>query len=392
MSKRKIESNIWKYYLWRFFCGISLTIPIFVLFLKENGLNITQIMILQSVYTTCIIVFSILAGALADKYGRKKILIISSIALTLGYFAYGTGMDFWHFFFAEIIYAIGAATFLGIGEAFVYDSLKNIKKENSYKKVQGIAYGISEVMMGLTGILGAAVAAAISLRSTYFISMIPASITIFIALSFKEPKHQKNLFGDNYFKHIFSTAKFILSKSELKFIIIFFGIMATVRFMSFFIFPLYFENIGIPLKYFGIAFAALFISSAIGNKICHNVEKFFSNKTLIKLIVIGTILTLVFVGIFKNIYGVIFGSIMWFIGGLRMAIIPDIINKHASGYHRATVLSIGAAFSNLVSAISSPIIGWTIDKTSASKTFIVLALVLIIYLIYVLIFLRNKNI
>ena len=49
-----------------------LAMPIIVIFFKENGLSLTQIMILQSVYSLTVALTEIPSGYFADFFGRKK--------------------------------------------------------------------------------------------------------------------------------------------------------------------------------------------------------------------------------------------------------------------------------------------------------------------------------
>ena len=49
-----------------------LAMPIIVIFFKENGLTLTQIMILQSVYSLTVALTEIPSGYFADFFGRKK--------------------------------------------------------------------------------------------------------------------------------------------------------------------------------------------------------------------------------------------------------------------------------------------------------------------------------
>ena len=46
----KLRSNIWKYYLHEIFAGMFFSIPVIVLFWQNNGLTLTEVMILQSIF------------------------------------------------------------------------------------------------------------------------------------------------------------------------------------------------------------------------------------------------------------------------------------------------------------------------------------------------------
>ena len=75
VRKQKLEQNIWKFYLYRVFCSMTLIAPIYVLFLMENGLSMAQIMILQSIYTALFMLLVVPSGIVADYIGRKKITV-----------------------------------------------------------------------------------------------------------------------------------------------------------------------------------------------------------------------------------------------------------------------------------------------------------------------------
>jgi len=192
-TQSKIHSNIWKYYLYRLFGSAIFTMPIWVLYMQENGLSLTEVMILQSVYTIVTLIASVPFGALADRWGRKHVLVISQLLNLFGYFIYIFSTSFWTFFIGEIIFGLSTATFFGVGEAFIYDSLKATKHVNKYKQVQGNIYAINDFVMGITGMFGAAIAAVLSMRFTYGLSMLPLTLALFIIFSFKEPKHEKRI-------------------------------------------------------------------------------------------------------------------------------------------------------------------------------------------------------
>jgi len=92
------RSNIWKYYFYKLFTSLEITVPIYVLFLLENNLSMTQVMILQSFYTFLIFIFELPSGVFADLYGRKNSLIFSSIFLTLAFITFGIGKFYFVFF------------------------------------------------------------------------------------------------------------------------------------------------------------------------------------------------------------------------------------------------------------------------------------------------------
>ena len=80
LGEKKLQSNIWKFYLFDIFGAMLFAVPIIVLFWQENGLSLTQIMILQSLFSIAMVILEIPTGYLADIYGRKNILLLSAIS------------------------------------------------------------------------------------------------------------------------------------------------------------------------------------------------------------------------------------------------------------------------------------------------------------------------
>ncbi len=80
-DRKKLEKNIQKMYLLKFISGMYFFVPIIVLFWQENGLNLTQIMILQSLFSFMVVTLEIPSGYFADVFGRKMSILISIIMI-----------------------------------------------------------------------------------------------------------------------------------------------------------------------------------------------------------------------------------------------------------------------------------------------------------------------
>src|SRR3989338_4703458 len=128
LEKVKLQSNIWKFYLFEIFSVIFFTVPIIVLFWQENGLSLTQIMILQSIFSLAKVVLEVPTGYLADLYGRKNILLLFAISLIVALSIYSIGASFTAFLIAELFWALALSFYSGTSSAFVYDTLFELKK------------------------------------------------------------------------------------------------------------------------------------------------------------------------------------------------------------------------------------------------------------------------
>jgi len=133
-TKKDFSKNIKKYYLFKFFTEFMLVTPVVVLFWQANGLNLMQIMFLQSIFAFATFALEVPTGVIADKISRKLSLILGAITLIIGTLVYTLSNNFYQFALAEIIWGFGVCFFSGADSAFIYDSLKEIKKQDNFKK------------------------------------------------------------------------------------------------------------------------------------------------------------------------------------------------------------------------------------------------------------------
>ena len=98
--------------------------PIIVLFYQNNGLSLTQIMIIQSICSVASILTEIPSGYFADKVGRKQSLMITGIFALLSMLTFGLGNNFYHFLIAGLLWALAGVFISGADSAFIYDTLK----------------------------------------------------------------------------------------------------------------------------------------------------------------------------------------------------------------------------------------------------------------------------
>jgi len=380
IRKKKLESNIWKFYLYRLFCSLILINPIFVLFLQRNNLNMTQIMLLQSVYTLCIMLSVVPFGVIADYIGRKKVLIFSSILYTIGWFVYGAGYNFLDFIIAETIMGISAGTWMASGSAFFYDTLKELGKESRYKRLFGNIVSIDNITIAFGALIGGYIASySNNFRITFWISGLMVFIGLLISFSFTATKQFKHA-DKHYFLHLKEASKFAAKHPRLRLFIIYSAITMSIIFAVFIMIQPYLKLIKIPLVYFGAVYFAMNLLGAAGAKIAHKVENYLGERRILMIMLIIFIVSVF--GMARGIIflGVIFPIVIFFIGGIFQPVISDYLNKHIESYHRATVLSLQTLLTEGISAVSSPFFGWLVDFWSLKTAFIAATIILIINL------------
>lgn len=366
--KQKLESNIRKFYLYRILCGFVFISPIFVLFLQDNGLSMTQVMILQSIYTALIMLFVVPFGILADYIGKKKVLIANEFFYAAGWIAYALGTNFLHFVIAEIMIAISTAMWTSTGTAFFYDNLKELRQEAIFKKSYGKIVGINSMMWGIAGLIGAYIAT-FSLRLPFWISAIPASIALFVTLTFTEPKVFRHA-DKKYLTHLKDAVGFAAKHPKVRLFIIYTAIVNTVIFSAFMMYQPYLKSIGLNFAYFGVVYLFLSLAFYLGSRYAHIIERKLGEKRILFLMLI--LFALIYFGManISLIYGLLLPICISFVCGVFEPVITDYLHKHVESHHRATVSSLSILVTEGFSAVIAPFFGYVFDVYSLQSAFI----------------------
>jgi len=139
--------------------------------------------VLQGVVTFFLYLFPVLTGALADRYGFKKMLLSAFLVLTPAYYLLGQFKTFPTFFMAFMLVALGAGMFKPV-------IIGTVSKTTS-DKTSSMGFGIFYMMVNIGGFVGPIVAGIVRAWDwdyVFIASSIWISVNIFLVLIFyKEP-------------------------------------------------------------------------------------------------------------------------------------------------------------------------------------------------------------
>ncbi len=374
--KNDYRHNLIRLYILKVSHWFMLTMPIVVLFYKDNGLDMQQVFILQAIYSIAIVALEIPSGYFADVLGRKNSLIAGSILGFAGFFIYSLSFGFIGFVFAEVILGFGQSMVSGADSALLYDSLIDSNREKDYLKLEGRMTSAGNFAEAFAGILGGLLAG-LSLRYPYYFQTLIAFIGIPAALTLVEPRMNQFKLSLGW-KDIIDTVKFSLFKNpRLRWNIIYSSVVgASTLAMAWFVQP-WLIRANLPLSLFGIAWTILNLSVGITAFYAYKIElKFGSVTTAIGftfILAVGFIAS----GWINSLWGLIFILLFYLARGIATPILKDNINRITPSNMRATILSVRNFIIRVLFAILGPIYGWAIDKLSLSAALTIAGLVFI---------------
>lgn len=128
-----IKKQISRLYLSSMLGDLSLT-GAWVAILAARGYSLVEIGFAETVFHITSLIFEVPSGVLADLFGRKNMLIVSSIMRMIGNMIMICSGNLFMVCISLSFYAMSYNFLSGSGDALAYDSLKAVEKEAYYER------------------------------------------------------------------------------------------------------------------------------------------------------------------------------------------------------------------------------------------------------------------
>lgn len=190
MDNKKLEKNFFKMFWVGAFFNFRLVNLITTLFYLSRGLALSQIFYLAIIFSVSNLLFEIPSSYMADRWGRKKTLILSTSFFSLSFLIFLLSHSFPSFAFAMFVYGLAHALMSGTDEALIYDTSKQLG--NGKESLKSLAeYQSSESLFKIfTPILATVLAKDVTEAQfiiVYVINIIFSLPAVFICASLVEP-------------------------------------------------------------------------------------------------------------------------------------------------------------------------------------------------------------
>ena len=384
-----MRKNIRLLYVYMFLNRLGMWLPIIVLFVQDRGFSLTQYTILDAVWYASTLIFEIPTGVVTDRYGRKISLLIAVLVQSLSLFIVAYAYTFAVMFIAYILWGFGSSFETGTYDALIYDSLDQIDRASDYRIVRGrmtslaiLAGALGSVLAGYLG--GIQLALPIILTASIALLMFPMVLLI------KEPKIAKSI-EPSHLLHLKRSIQYI-SKNRLVFLLILYSaFMVTAIWGLYDFYQPFLVSFGIEVEGIGLFYLFFKLFGVAGAQFS-NLIFLKMGKSSIYLIPPCFIISVLFMGFFNHTIVIAFIFIVFFLNGVYIPIINDLINQNLPPSKRATIISFGSVLSCLMGCIVYPLLGRIADTFSIQMTFRVLGLGVLVTMSVVLFSLRRMDI
>jgi len=272
-SKRSVKLNIPLLYVIALSGGLIFWMGIERLFLLSIGGDGFAVSLNAVVFVAIALSLDIPTGALADKWGRKTMLLIGLTSLFCSSLVYGFSHSPKTYIFGTVLFALALATINGAIQALTYDTLKELDQHKSYSKIYGKLQAALAIGAGLALLSSGFLAHHFGFRLNFRLALVSSAIALIISLLLTEPSQHK--FGADRpslkiaVKQSFAT---IRASSLLIATAVLLLTVRTFQWMSDSYSQLVFNKFGIALSWIGVLGFLAVGGGAIGRLVAHRYQ------------------------------------------------------------------------------------------------------------------------
>lgn len=276
------KANVWKLYAIRFFHNLIPAYVIERLFWEQRGMTIQMVIYTEIIYAVTIVLLEIPTGIIADRWSRKKMMVLNAVLGCLEFLILIFATEFWHFASVVFLAGVGRSASSGSENALLYDSLLLNDDAQSFEKCLGRLNFSDFSAAILAALCGSLLASRYGFELNYWISFVGMFVSLCLSLTLVEPDVKSSTEETIAIKEYVKTSLAFFKKNPGICLVLLSGMVtgAALNFLDEF-WQIYISKLGIPVLYFGLLSAGFMFLRLPGNIFAYVMKKHFSYKLLL---------------------------------------------------------------------------------------------------------------
>lgn len=384
-----MPKNIKLLYLINFFSAFRFYSPVYVIYFAQITGSYTLAMSLLAVGSMSQAVLEIPTGVFSDLIGRKSTVIFSAIAAILGMLLMMLGGNYWYFLVGEIFWGLSGAFSSGNDEALMYDSLKEVSKEEEYHHFYSRLGTYALIAFGLSALVGGFISV-ISFQLVFGLSILFRFLALIASIFLHNPPVYQKV-KINPHKHFGQSLKAFIKNPKLRMLSISNAISNSLTESTYQFSPI-FVNALWPLWAVGVMKSSTNFLNAFSYFISGRViGKLKAFNALVGQFILSRII-LIFAYTFPTIISPVLMASTSLIYGIGQVSQKTLLQKEFTDHQRATMGSLNSLLTSISFTTVSLLIGYLADTLGPRNVLLLGEILLIpVLLIYWRLFLHNRT-
>lgn len=364
-----LKSNIGKLYLFSFLQMSLFPMAIITLFWKDQiGLSLTQILLLQGIFSVAMVIMEYPSGYLSDRIGYRAALSFAALLGIVGWGLYTVAGTFAQVLVAEIILGISFSFISGSDSALLYESLKSSGDERFYARHEGRMNGCGQIGEAL----GAVFAGVLYAKAPLLPFLIQVGVWVLAFLLTRglvEPTREIKT-PTSHLREARKITHYALVENRcLRYTILLNVVLGMASFYPVWLIQPYMQANGVPLAWFGPVWAGANLSVALFALASHRSRLRLGDRRMV-LLFIGLIAAgYAGLGLVGGLWGFLFYYLLTSMRGLRGPLLLSHAQQQSPSANRAGILSLQSLCFRLCFVLTGPLIGVLADTVGIQQTF-----------------------
>lgn len=367
-----LHSNIKKLYAFSFLQMSLFPMAIITLFWKDQiGLTLTEILLLQGIFSVAMVVMEYPSGYLSDRIGYRAALNFASLLGVIGWGLYTWADSFSQVLVAEIILGISISFISGSDSALLYESLKDGEQEQYYARHEGRMSGFGQTGEACGAIFAGLLYAAAPLLP-FLIQVVVWVLALLLTRTLVEPERKFKPPSSHLAEAWKSTRYALLENRRLRYTILLNLVLGMASFYPVWLIQPYMQDGGVPLAWFGPIWAGANLSVALFALASHRSHLKLGDRHMVMIFVLLIVAGYLGLGLVGGLWGFLFYYLLTSMRGLRGPMLLNHAQQEIPSANRAGILSLQSLVFRLSFVCTGPFVGMLADEVGVQRTFLLL--------------------
>ncbi|WP_249621069.1 MFS transporter [Desulfuromonas sp. CSMB_57] len=370
-----LDTNISRLYVFAFLKMTLFPMAIITLFWKDHiGLSLTEILVLQGLFSVASVVMEYPSGYISDRLGYRASLLIATLFGILGWSFYLVAATFTGVLLAELMLGVCYAFISGSDSALLFETLRAGGREEQYARCDGRMTGWGQIGEA-GGALFAGLLYATAPLLPFVLQIGVWSLALLLALSLCEPPVEEVPAIKSHLAEALSVCRYALwDNPAVRNTMLFGTLLGLASFYTVWLIQPYMQQTGVPLAWFGPAWAGANLMVAAGSLASHRLRNLFGLRFMAGLFILLIVTAYAGLGLTAAVGSFLFYFLLTFMRGLQGPLLRQQLQQAGSRRNRASILSLHSLLFRVGFVATGPLIGHLADQQGLGPTFLLLAL------------------
>jgi len=360
---------------------------IITLFWKDQiGLSLTEILLLQAIFSVATLVMEYPSGYLSDRLGYRFTLHLACLLGIAGWTVYTFAGSFAGVLLAEILLGVSYAFISGADTALLYETLRQSNREEEYARHDGRMTAWAQSGEA-AGALFAGVLYAWAPLLPFIIQIGVWVAALLVCRGLKEPPGEEAPQHSSHLGEAWRIARMaLLDRPEIRWSLILTALLGLATFYPVWLIQPYMQAQSVPLAWFGPIWAVANLTVSAGSLLSHRLLYHTGPRGMVLLCLLLVCASYLGLGLSHAIWGFAFYFLMTLMRGIQGPFFRHCIQKQSRRYERASILSLKSLLFRLGFVVTGPGVGLFADHFGLHATMLALGAAMTLPLIPVSIY------